>query len=104
MRSFPKQTFGSQQRVSTRYLEDASYLRLRNLTLAYRLPENLVKRARLNHVRVYVQGQNLWTLTAFTGFDPEIGNVTLGTGAPGSVHDFQFPASRTITFGIDVAF
>jgi TonB-linked SusC/RagA family outer membrane protein len=100
----PKQVFGSQQRLSTRYLEDASYLRLRNLTLAYRLPENLVRRSGLNNVRVYVQGQNLWTMTGFTGFDPEIGNVTLGTGAPGSVHDFQFPASRTITFGVDVNF
>ena len=100
----PKQVFGSQQRLSTRYLEDASYLRLRNLTLAYRLPDNLVRRARLNNVRVYVQGQNLFTVTAFTGFDPEIGSVTLGTGAPGAVHDFQFPASRTVTFGVDVAF
>ena len=100
----PKQVFGAQQRISTRYLEDASYLRLRNITVAYSLPNNLVTRARLNHVRVYVQGQNLWTLTAFTGFDPEIGSVRAGTGATGSVHDFQFPASRTFTFGLDVAF
>ncbi len=77
----------------TRFLEDASFLRLRNLTLAYRVPASVYQAMRLQNMRVYVQGQNLWTLTQYTGFDPE--------------SDFAselniYPAARTITFGVDI--
>ncbi len=77
----------------TRFMENASFLRLRNLTLAYSLPASVYETLRLQNMRVYVQGQNLWTLTQYTGFDPE--------------SDFAselniYPAARTITFGVDI--
>ena len=77
----------------TRFLEDASFLRLRNVVFAYRLPSELVQRMRLQSMRLYVQGQNLWTLTNYSGFDPEY----LGSSELNS-----YPAVRTVTFGIDI--
>lgn len=77
----------------TRFLENASFLRLRNVTLAYRVPTQLINQIRLQSLRVYVQGQNLWTLTDYSGFDPEF---------RGASELNSYPAVRTITFGVDV--
>ncbi len=79
---------------TTRFVEDADFLRLRNLNLSYALPANLVSAIRLSSLRVFVQGQNLVTWTDFRGWDPEISGVSL-TGA-------QYPALRTVTFGLNV--
>jgi TonB-linked SusC/RagA family outer membrane protein len=102
----PKLSTSNNPQMSDRFLEDASFLRLRNLTLSYTLPQNMISALRMSNARVYVQGQNLWTLTAFTGFDPELGNAPagVGSGPEGSVHDFNYPAYRTITFGVDIGF
>ncbi len=77
----------------TRFLEDASFLRLRNLTLAYTIPAEIVQTARLQSVRLYLQGQNLWTLTGYSGFDPEY---------PWATELSAYPATRTVTVGIDI--
>ncbi len=77
----------------TRFLEDASFLRLRNLTFAYNLPANVVQNMMLQNIRLYVQGQNLWTLTGYSGFDPEYTQ---------SSELNAYPAVRTITFGVDI--
>ncbi|MFN3555321.1 MAG: SusC/RagA family TonB-linked outer membrane protein [Bacteroidales bacterium] len=102
----PRLSPSNNAQLSDRFLEDASYLRLRNLTLSYNLPANLLSSLRMSTARLYVQGQNLWTLTAFTGFDPELGNAPagMGSGPEGAVHDFNFPAARTVTFGVDIGF
>jgi len=95
----PKRVDGNSSnsnQMSTRWLEDGSYLRLKNLTFAYRLPSDLVKRAKFSSVRIYAQGQNLWTSTEFKGLDPEQ-NLS-GT------HWFTYPNARTFTFGIDIGF
>jgi TonB-dependent starch-binding outer membrane protein SusC len=84
------------QAGTTRFLEDGSFWRLRNITLAYTLPTSLVSKAKLNSVRVFVQGQNALTWTKFRGFDPELSQGTL-TGA-------QYPALRQVTFGLNVGF
>jgi len=82
--------------ATTRFLEDGSFLRLRNVQLAYSLPANVVKSIKLTNVRFFVMGENLWTGTKFLGFDPELSNGTL-TGA-------QYPALRTITAGLTLGF
>ncbi|MEO1051155.1 MAG: TonB-dependent receptor [Bacteroidota bacterium] len=79
---------------SSRFLEDASFLRLRNVTIAYNLPTNLIGK-HLNNVRVYVQGQNLLTWTDWQGFDPENGNNIL---------QGDFPAIRQFLVGLDIGF
>lgn len=84
------------QAQTTRYLENGSFLRLRNVLLSYDLPSTLVSKARLSNVRVFVQGQNLFTRTEFLGWDPELAAGTL-TGA-------QYPSLRTITAGLNIGF
>jgi TonB-linked SusC/RagA family outer membrane protein len=79
----------------SRLLEDASYVRLRNVVIGYTLPGSLTKKIKLNNVRVYAQGQNLFTWTEFTNFDPENRS---------GVDVFQYPVPRAYTFGVQVQF
>ena len=78
----------------TRFLENASYLRLRNLSLSYMLPSAVAERMQLRNIRLYLQGQNLWTLTGYSGFDPEY---------PYNTEMASYPATRTTTLGIDLS-
>lgn len=93
--TFPRLTYrGIRQEASDLWLEDASFIRLRNATLAYDFSRQLLsKTGFLNSVRVYVQGQNLWTSSKWRGFDPE---NTSGTSF------FEFPTSRVWTVGVNV--
>ena len=98
--SMPRAVFGDPNkntRTSNRFIEDGSYLRLKNITLGYTLPERISKKALMSSVRFYVSGQNLLTLTRYTGLDPEISS---GTGDDNNV----YPVSRNITFGLNVSF
>ncbi|MBK8966515.1 MAG: TonB-dependent receptor [Lewinellaceae bacterium] len=82
--------------TSTRYMEDASFIRLRNVQLAYSLPSAWVRKAKLQGLTIYGQGQNLWTMTDYTGFDPEANE--------NGDEFFRYPVGKAITFGIDVTF
>ncbi|MBC7890986.1 MAG: SusC/RagA family TonB-linked outer membrane protein, partial [Sphingobacteriaceae bacterium] len=93
-------------RTSDRFLEDGSYLRMKNLTIGYSLPAGLLQnwtRGTLSRVRVYVQGQNLLTMTKYTGYDPEIGSRFNNTLASGIDYG-QFPAARTLMAGVQLGF
>lgn len=81
---------------TTRFLENGGFWRLRNVMLSYNLPRNWLQRAKINNVRVFLQGQNLATITKFKGFDPEVPASSL-TGA-------QYPTLKTYTFGVNVGF
>jgi TonB-linked SusC/RagA family outer membrane protein len=63
--------FGNSGANHDRFFSDASYIRLKNITAAYTLPASLLSKIKVQHIRVYVQGYNLWTGTNYTGFDPE---------------------------------
>jgi TonB-linked SusC/RagA family outer membrane protein len=82
------------RQFSSKDLEDGSFIRFRNLTVSYTLPNSILGGA-LNKVRIYGQAQNLFTWTKFTGFDPEISN---------NIAQFEYPAARTFTVGLDVGF
>jgi TonB-linked SusC/RagA family outer membrane protein len=84
------------QRGTTRFLEDGSFWRLRNVMLSYNLPASVVSKAKLTGVRVFVQGQNVLTWTKFLGFDPEL--------STGNLVGAQYPALRTVTFGLNLSF
>ena len=88
-------------RNSDRFIEDGSYLRLKNIVLGYTLPGSLTSRIRYRTMRVYVQAQNLVTLTRYSGFDPEVhydGQTAISRGT-----DFYtLPQARTFTFGFNV--
>lgn len=82
--------------TSTRQLHDGSFLRLRNVTVAYNLPTDFVSKAKLQNVRIYAQGQNVATWTKYPGLDPEVGIGGLDFGL--------YPQPRSFTVGIDVGF
>lgn len=90
-------------RMSDRFIEDASYIRIQNVRLGYTLPVTLTRKYRIERLRLYVNAQNLYTITDYSGYDPEIGsfnqdpllqNVDMG----------RYPSPRLITFGLDVDF
>ncbi len=90
-------------RYSDRFLEDGSYVRLKNLTLAYTVPGTLSKRAAISSLRVYVTGQNLITWTKYSGYDPEVSSDPFSTTGLG--RDFGvYPQSRTYTVGLNASF
>ncbi len=91
------------RRDSDRFAEKGDYIRLKTLTLSYNLPKSLLGNSGISNVKVYATGYNLWTLTDYSWFDPEVnifdgGNTALGT-------DFlTFPQPRSVTFGINLIF
>jgi iron complex outermembrane receptor protein len=92
--------------VSTRYLEDGSYLRLNNATLGYSLDPGLLGIENLvNDIRLSITGQNLFTITDYSGFDPEINTPSAIDGIQSfGIDYFSYPKSTTVLFGLNVAF
>ncbi|EMR03166.1 SusC/RagA family TonB-linked outer membrane protein [Cesiribacter andamanensis] len=90
-------------RISTRFVEDGSYLRVKAATLSYDLPQSLVGRAKLGMVRLYATGENLLTFTKYSGFDPEV-NAYGGSNLTQGVDFGTYPQTRNIIFGLNVAF
>ncbi len=89
--------------MSDRYLEDGSYIRVKTLTLSYDLPEQLIKTLRMEKVKVYVTAQNLYTITNYSGFDPEVGSFGMDNTRMG--YDFgSYPSVRTYIFGASINF
>lgn len=93
--------------ISTRFVEDGSYLRVKAVTLSYDLPGAWLSKVHLNGARVYVTGENLLTFTNYKGFDPEVSlygindNNTLRNIAPGI--DFgTYPQTRNLIFGVNI--
>ncbi len=82
---------------SSRFLEDGSYLRLRNVTLAYDFSEAVTKKLNIANLRVFVSGDNLLTLTKFSGMDPEVSDADPVSG-------MKYPISKKILFGVNVNF
>jgi TonB-linked SusC/RagA family outer membrane protein len=83
-------------RVSSYFIEDGSYLRIKVLTLGYNFPKTLLNRFAGQTLRVYVTSQNLLTLTKYTGFDPELGSAGLDRGI--------YPQSRVFLAGLNIGF
>ncbi len=85
---------------SSRVVEDGSYLRLKTMSLGYNFPVNIIRRAKLSSLRLYVSAQNLLTWTRYKGFDPEVSafDSALTPGFDYSV----YPRARTITFGLNM--
>lgn len=80
------------------YLEDGGYFRLKTLQIGYSLPANLIKKAGLQKLRFYVMGQNLFTITKYTGYDPEIG------GGVFSIDRGIYPQARSFIAGVNLGF
>jgi TonB-linked SusC/RagA family outer membrane protein len=109
--SIPRASWGvtNNSRLSTRFVEDGSYLRVKAVTLSYNFPKQLLTPAHLSNVRVYFTGENLFTITGYKGYDPEVSafassddNKTKNTAL--GVDYGTYPQTRNLIVGIDISF
>ena len=103
---YPRFVFDSANenyRVSDLWVEDASFLRARSIQLGYTLPESLTRKVAIARLRVFAQVENAFTLTKYTGCDPEVtgGN---GFGTEAGIDRGVYPQARTVTFGLNLNF
>ena len=96
--------------ISSRYVEDGAYIRLKSVTLGYNLPASLISKLKMSRCQIYVTSENLFTITKYSGFDPEVSSFaasgnsnSLKNIAPGV--DFgTYPQSRDVLFGLNISF
>lgn len=104
--TMPRAVFGdpnNNRRVSDRWLEDGSFMRLKNMSIGYNLPANVAQKVSARSIRIYAAGQNLLTWTNYSGLDPEVSTFNITNTAPGT--DFlTYPQARVYTLGINVGF
>ncbi|MBQ3814120.1 MAG: TonB-dependent receptor [Bacteroidales bacterium] len=92
-------------RISDRYVEDGSYVRIKNITLGYTFPKKLLEKAKIENVRVYCNIQNLYTFTKYRGYDPEVGASTQdSSGLTFGVDNGRYPSPMTCSFGVNITF
>ena len=90
--------------ASSRYVEDGSFLRVRNISLGYSFPSSVLENTSLASVRMYVSGQNLFTFTDYSGLDPENQNTGGGLVPILGVDYLTQPQPRTVLFGVNISF
>lgn len=89
--------------ISSRYLEDGSYLRIQNITFGYTLPRNILDSLKMSRLRLYGSVQNLYTFTKYSGYDPEIGSFNQSPLLSG-IDNGRYPSPRTFSIGLNVEF
>jgi hypothetical protein len=94
------------RRVSDRYIENGSYVRIQNVQLGYTLPATLLRSIGVSSLKVYVSGQNLMTFTDYSGYDPELGTIsdTVEDGILFNVDNGRYPVPRSFTIGANIEF
>ena len=94
---------GSVASLSSRYLEDGSFIRFRNLSLGYQVPASIINKIGITALRAYVQASNLFTITSYSGMDPEISSQSGNQNTAG--YDWAtVPQPGTILFGLSITF
>lgn len=93
----------SNRRVSTRFIEDGSFIRLKNVSLGYTFPKDWMRAIQVSNIRVYLSAQNVYTWTDYSGYDPEIGSFNQNPLING-VENGRYPISRSFTFGVNANF
>ena len=103
--AYPNEDPSNTNTVSTRYLENGAFLRLNNATLAYSLnPQVIGMDKLLDNVRLSVTGQNLFIITDYTGFDPELNTGSSSDSKSYGIDYYTYPKARTVVFGLNVSF
>lgn len=102
----PRLVGGNGTATSSRFLQDGSYVRLKNVTLGYSLGNKLLEKMHLTKFRLYVTGQNLLTFTDYDGWDPEVSTDFLANGSNvfQGVEFYSAPQAKTLTFGVNIGF
>ena len=88
---------------SSRYVYNSSYAKLKNLSLTYRFPASTIKTLKMQNLEVYVSGQNLWTITPYKGYDPEIDQIPTGNAASQGQEFGVIPNPKSYTVGVRVS-
>ena len=88
---------------SSRYLEDGSFFRVRNVTFAYDLPQSLLSKVKIGAAKIYVSADNIFTLTRFSGMDPEV-SLEMSTWSLPGLYSDNYPVPMSVVLGIDVKF
>jgi hypothetical protein len=104
--SQPRLTLGDpndNDRWSDRYIEDGSYIRLKNISLGYTFPKQMVRKWGIESLRIYTNIQNLLTITDYDGYDPEIGSSTQSPNVLG-LDNGRYPSPTTCSFGLNISF
>jgi len=99
----PKYNGKYNNQISSQFIEDGSFLRVKNITLNYRLGDEVLKNMFLNSARIYLKAENLYTLTGYSGMDPEVNYSGVGTIRAGTDF-FTYPQVRTWTAGVKFQF
>ena len=97
--TIPRAVYGdpnNNNRGSSRYIEDGSYLRIKNVALSYNIPVKSLNQKIFDYAKVYLSGQNLFTFTKYTGFDPEVPTNGIDSNI--------YPLTRTLSLGLNVGF
>ena len=89
-------------RFSDRYIYETSYLRLKNITFSYNLPQNFLKKINVQSAMLFVSGSNIWTVTQWPGIDPEL--ISSFTTSQMTLNEDPYPLSKTFTLGVKVEF
>lgn len=101
----PRATFGNSDnsRVSTRFIEDASYLRFKTITFSYSIPEKFLANVGISSFKLYATGENIFTITNYSGFDPEV-NAFGGSNTIQGIDFGTYPQTRNLIFGLSATF
>lgn len=89
--------------ASSRYLEDGSFFRMKNITLSYDLPKQWIQTLKMSSCKFFISGDNVFTITRFSGIDPEVSLERTEYSLPGTYSN-SYPISRQILFGVDIKF
>ena len=104
----PKKTTARSERVSTRWIYDGSYLRVKNIMLGYNMPKSVLDKLNIQKLRLYVSAQNILTFTKYRGFDPEVNYGGDGSGSNSNMNqglDYaSYPNAKSYTVGLNIAF
>ncbi|WP_439581351.1 TonB-dependent receptor [Dyadobacter bucti] len=103
----PKAQAGRTRRVSTRWIQDGSYIRMKNVSLGYNVPKSALEKLKITKLRVYVSAQNVLTFTKYKGFDPEVNYSSDGnTNSNRNLGlDYgSYPNAKSYTVGLNVGF
>ncbi|MCG8388624.1 MAG: TonB-dependent receptor, partial [Cytophagales bacterium] len=104
--SLPIAVFGDpndNDRASSRWVEDGSFLKIRELTLAYNLPGTIMEKLKMEQAKVYLQGRNFFTHTDYSGYDPEVSRDGGSTISP-NIDYGTFPQVQSFLLGLNVSF
>ncbi len=93
----------SNYRLSNRFIEDGSYVRVKNISIGYNLPKELFSKYGISNIKIYTNAQNLLTFTKYKGYDPEVGSINQNVLLTG-VDNGRYPSPIITTLGLNVNF